>query len=129
MEFIMTKRAFGELENAILHILRDGKRMSVKEVQSLLKSGDKYNTIMTVMLRLAEKGALARERVGAHYEYWLNENKKPSFLQQLKQKMFGIKTVEMVSYLIDKGEDITDEELNQMEKLIQQAKQKRKSHE
>jgi predicted transcriptional regulator len=124
----MTKRAFGELESAILHILRSGKRMTVKDVQSLLKSNDKYNTIMTVMLRLAEKGSLVRERVGTHYEYWVIESKKPSFLHQLKQKMFGIKTIEMVTYLIDKGEDITDEELIEMENLIKKAKIKRQTH-
>lgn len=121
----MTKRAFGELEDAILHILRSGKRMSVKEVQSFLKNDDKYNTVMTVMHRLVEKGSLGRERAGAHYEYWIAENKKPSLLNQLKQKMFGIKTIEMVSFLIDKADDITDEELLEMEKLIQNAKLKK----
>lgn len=124
----MIKRAFGELESAILHILSSKKRMTVKEVQALLKGNDKYNTIMTVMLRLAEKGVLARERVGAHYEYWMMAGKKPSFLHQLKQKMFGIKTIEMVSYLIDEGEDITEEEFVEMENLIKKAKIKRQSH-
>ena len=51
----MTKRAFGELELAILQILKAGGRMSVKEVHQALGGHDKYTTIMTVMSRLAEK--------------------------------------------------------------------------
>ena len=60
----MTKRSFGELELAILRVLKSGERMTVKQVHTLLGEQNKYNTIMTVMLRLAEKKTLARERVG-----------------------------------------------------------------
>lgn len=124
----MTKRAFGELESAILRIMQSGSKMTVKEVHALLKSNDKYNSIMTVMHRLAEKGALSRAKNGACYEYWIVENKKPSFLQQLKQKMFGIKPIEFVSYLIDEKDEISDEELDRMEDLIRQAKLRRNKH-
>ncbi len=124
----MTKRAFGELEQAILQILRTGERKSVRDVQILLGGQDKYTTVMTVMNRLAEKKQLARERMGLHYEYWIlsSPTKTRSFLEQIKQKMFGFKTTAMVSYLIESADDITDEDLVEMEKIIEQAKEQRK---
>ncbi len=67
----MTKRAFGELESQILYILKSGERQTVKDVHKALGGDDNYNTVMTVMSRLAEKKQLARERIGLQYEYWL----------------------------------------------------------
>lgn len=121
----MAKRAFGELEHAILNILKkSGNRMTVKEVFRIIGQENKYTTIMTVMHRMTEKGLLAREMVDGHYEYWLLLLKAPSFLEQLKKKAFGFKTAEMVSYLIESAEDVTEEELDAMEKILQKAKNK-----
>lgn len=124
----MTKRAFGELELAILHILKSGERMTVKDVHSALGGQDKYNTIMTVMSRLAEKKLVARERMGLQYEYWIlpAQEKVSSFIDQFKQKILGIKTTDMVSYLIDSADDLTDNDLSEMEKMIEKAKAERK---
>ena len=84
---------------------------------------------MTVMLRLSEKKILAREKMGIHYEYWLlsSKEKVPSFFEQLKQKIFGIKTTELISYLIDSGEEMSDEEFSEIETLIEKAKKERKT--
>jgi predicted transcriptional regulator len=124
----MTKRAFGELEFTILNILKPGNRMTVKEVWKILGESNKYNTIMTVMNRLAEKKVIARERIGLQYEYWVlpSQKKIPSFLEQFKQKFFGVKTSAMVSYLLESAEDISDEDLAEMEKMIEKAKKERK---
>lgn len=126
----MIKRAFGELEMAILNILKSGKRMTVKEVHTILGGEDKYNTIMTVMSRLAEKKVLAREKIGLQYEYWLTPNpqKAPSFFDKIKKMAFGVKTSAMVSYLIDSAENISEEEFEEMEKLLQEAKKKKLGH-
>lgn len=122
----MKKRGFGELELAVLATLKSGKRMTVKEVHHHLGSSNKYTTIMTVLLRLANKKILGRERVGAHYEYWLLSpiQETSSFIEKIKRTIIGMKPVELVSYLIDK--DISDEELLEMEKLVAKAKQERK---
>lgn len=124
----MTKRAFGELELAILNILKKGKRMTVKEVHQKLGEANKYNTIMTVMSRLSEKKVLGREKIGLQYEYWLlSEKSTPlSFLNQLKNKLFGHKTSEMVSYLIESADEISTEELAEMEKALAKARKERK---
>lgn len=124
----MLKRSFGELEQEILHILKSGERMTVKDVHHILGDENKYNTIMTVMSRLAKKGLLARERTGLQHEYWqaTSMEKVPSFLEQFKKKVFGIKTSVMVNYLIESATDISDDDLVEMEKMIEKAKAVRK---
>ncbi len=81
---------------------------------------------MTVMVRLTEKKVLARERVGSQYEYWLTtpESTPTSLLKQLKKKIFGFKPTEVVSCLID-SDEVSAEELAEMEKLLQNAKAKK----
>jgi len=123
----MTKRAFGELESQILYILRSRERWTVKDVHQALGGKDNYNTIMTVMSRLAEKGVLARERMGLQYEYWLAKPSQSfSFLDKVKQKFSGVKTTALVSHLIETADDISDEDLREMEKILQKMRDSRK---
>lgn len=117
------KRAFGELELQILHILKSGKRKTVKDVQLELGGQDNYNTVMTVMVRLAEKKQLARERKGLQYEYWLlGSSDSTSFINTLKQKLFGVKASILINHLIERVDDLSEENLEEMEKMIQKAR-------
>ena len=123
------KRIFGELEFAILSLFKSHEELTVKEVLKMLGEDDKYTTIMTVMSRLVEKKELKRERIGLQYHYSMNPSKKSapsSLLERLKQKIFGGKSASMISYLIESGDDITEDELAEMEKLIQEMKRTRK---
>lgn len=121
----MAKKSFGELENAILRIINSHGHMTVSQVHKKLGEQNSYNTIMTVMLRLCNKKVLAREKISSYYEYWLltSYEKIPTFIEQLKQKIFGVKTSELMSYLIDATEDITNEEIEEMERLVAKAKE------
>ena len=123
----MVKRKFGELESEILYILKNGERKTVKDVHQALGGLDNYNTIMTVMSRLAEKNTLGRERVGLQYEYWMiKEFNAASILDKIKQKFFGIKTSALVSHLIESAEDLSDEELAEMEMLVKKLRESKK---
>ena len=123
----MTKRAFGELESEILYILKSGERMTVKEVHKALGENDNYNTIMTVMSRLVEKKQLSRERSGLRYNYWLSTpSESLSFLDKLKQKFLGVKTTTLVSYLIETADDLSDEDLMEMERVVQEMRNLKK---
>lgn len=123
----MAKRAFGELESQILFILKCGERKTVKDVHKALGGQDNYNTVMTVMTRLVEKKQLDRERIGLHYEYWcLTASKSYSFLHTLKHKFFGGTTRLLVSHLIETADDLSDEDLAEMEKLVQKARAEKK---
>lgn len=123
----MARRAFGDLELQVLNILKSEERMTVKDVHRALGGNDNYNTIMTVMNRLTEKKQLARERAGLQYEYWVAaQNNSLSFFEKFKQKLFGVKTSAMVSYLIESAEDLTDEDVAEMEKTLERAKARKK---
>ena len=123
----MAKRAFGDLELQVLNILKSEERMTVKDVHRALGGNDNYNTIMTVMNRLTEKKQLAREKAGLQYEYWIvNQYNTPSLFEKFKQKLFGVKTSAMVSYLIESDEDLTEEDVVEMEKTLQRAKARKK---
>lgn len=126
----MPKREFGDLENCILQILQNGQKMTVKEVQQALGEQDKYTTVMTVMSRLYDKKILERERVGNRYEYWISSKqlRPESLIQKFKSKLFGIKTANVVTYLINEANDLTMDDLEEVEKMINEAK-KRKKHE
>lgn len=119
----MTKRAFGELESEILYILKSGDKKTVKDVHKILGEKDNYNTIMTVMSRLAEKKQLEREKCGIHYEYWLVSSTSLTFLDKIKQKFFGVKTSALVCHLIESSDDLTLSDLAEMEKLIKKKKE------
>jgi len=126
---MVKKRVFGELELSILQIFKNKERLTVKEVLPMLGGTDKYTTIMTVMSRLVEKKLLVRERNGSQYEYWLNQSTKTikvNFLEKCKQKVFGGKSASMVNYLLESSDDITDSELEAIQKHIENLKKSRK---
>lgn len=120
----MTKRAFGNLELEILQLFTKDIKLSTKDVQQLLGGTDKYTTIMTVMGRLVEKKQLARHRVGLQYKYWRVQ--APSMFEQIKKRLFGLKTGEVVSYLIESSDDISDKELKEIEELVKKARKRSK---
>ena len=125
----MTKREFGDLENAILLVLRTKKRATVNCVQEALGNNDKYTTVMTVMTRLAKKGILERKRSGLRYEYWLAaaQGKEQSVLKRMCSKLFNLNTAEVVSYLINESKDFSDEDLEEVEKVIAEARKRKEN--
>jgi predicted transcriptional regulator len=58
------------LENEVLAALwAASEPMTPAQVQELLGSGLAYTTVMTILTRLHEKGAVTRERSGRAYAY------------------------------------------------------------
>jgi predicted transcriptional regulator len=124
----MGKRIFGELELAILRILKQSSTpLTVRAVLGALAEEDKYTTVMTVMSRLVAKGELCRVRAGQSYLYTMQTQKpRSSLFEKWRQKIFGGKSALMISYLLESGQDITEEELVEIEKLIRAAKSRAK---
>jgi BlaI family penicillinase repressor len=119
---------FGELELSILKIVRELGRVTVREVYERLGSEGSYTTIMTVMSRLSDKGELTREKEGKQYLYWIssqNESSSKSILKRIQDKIFGGKPTALVSYLLA-DEEITDEDLKEIENLIQKRRTEKK---
>lgn len=125
----MTKRVFGELESQILCILKTNERQTVKDVHLALGGKDNYNTVMTVMSRLAEKKVLARDKVGLQYQYWIvNDVSTNSILEKIKHKFLGIKTTTLVSHLIENADDLTDADLAEMEQMVHKMREIKNGH-
>lgn len=121
------KRKFGELELEILKVIAECGTSTVKEIQAILSSSDKYTTIMTVMNRLVEKGELVREKIGLQYHYSPSKKKvEPQLLSKIKKKIFGGKTAPMVSFLLETDGKISDEELAEIENTIRKLKNGKK---
>ncbi|HEY4831302.1 MAG TPA: BlaI/MecI/CopY family transcriptional regulator [Waddliaceae bacterium] len=125
----MGKLGFGELELSILQTVQKLGRATVRDVYASLGSGGSYTTIMTVMSRMADKGELMREKKGKQYFYWIEvTNQAPSknILQRIQDKIFGGKSTAMVSYLLEANQEISDQELAEIEKLIQKRRSEKK---
>ncbi len=125
----MAKLAFGELELAILKIIGDLKRATVGDVYRQLGQKRSYTTTMTVMSRLAKKGALAREKEGKRYVYWLTDATSTfskGILERIRTRVFGGKSAAMVSYLIDMDHDLSEDELRALEKVIREKRRQQK---
>lgn len=66
------ERRLGPLEGRVLGLLKADTARSVQDVQSALADEGQelaYTTVMTVLVRLHEKGLVAREREGRRYLY------------------------------------------------------------
>ena len=125
----MGKLGFGELELSILQIVQKLGRATVRDVYASLGSEGSYTTVMTVMSRMADKGELMREKEGKQYFYWIEStNQAPSknILQRIQDKIFGGKSTAMVSYLLETNQEISDQELAEIEKLIQKRRSDKK---
>jgi predicted transcriptional regulator len=63
-------RGRGELESAVLDaLLASSSAMTAGEVLQALPGGLAYTTVLTILVRLHDKGALERERRGRAYAY------------------------------------------------------------
>jgi BlaI family penicillinase repressor len=125
----MGKFGFGELELSILKIIRELGKVTVRNVYERLGSGGSYTTIMTVMSRMADKGELMRKKEGRQYVYWAtsqNESPSKNILKRIQDKIFGGKPTAMVSYLLEADNEISDKDLEEIEKLIQKRRSEKK---
>ena len=123
-------RFFGPLEAKIMDILWNHDEMTIKEVQHILEK-DKtknFNTVMTVMNRLVEKGILQKRTEGRSSLY------KPV---QSRDEFLNVQSKEMttelmdefgnvvVSHMLDALEDVDDELVDKLEMKIKELKKER----
>ncbi|KQL37042.1 BlaI/MecI/CopY family transcriptional regulator [Psychrobacillus sp. FJAT-21963] len=120
-------RFFGPLEAKIMDILWNDVEMTIKDVQQVLdrEKGTNFNTVMTVMNRLVEKGILQKRAEGRSslYKPVLSRDQ---FLHTQSKEMtnelmdeFG--TV-VVSHMLDALEDVDDDLVAKLEKKIKELK-------
>ena len=126
----MKKLSFGELELSILKTVQTLGKATVRDIYESFGSKGGYTTIMTVMSRMADKGELKREKKGKQYIYWVNSKHKTgskNILKRIQDKIFGGKPIAMVSYLLQSDQEISEQDLLEIEKLIQERKSEKKN--
>ncbi|MBD8027141.1 BlaI/MecI/CopY family transcriptional regulator [Ureibacillus sp. Re31] len=121
-------RFFGPLEAKIMDILWNVEReMTIKDVQNELEKekSTNFNTVMTVMNRLVEKGILRKQAVGRSSVYtpvqsrecFLNEQSKEMTHELMDE--FG--TV-VVSHMLDALEEVDEDLVSKLEQKIKELK-------
>ena len=120
-------RFFGPLEAKILDVLWGNTEMTIKEVQQVLEKekATNFNTVMTVMNRLTEKGILQKRPEGRSSLYkpvlsrseFLDAQSKEMTNELMEE--FG--TV-VVSHMLDALEEVDDDLVAKLEQKIKELK-------
>lgn len=120
-------RFFGPLEAKIMELLWNADELSIKDVQQRLEQ-DKpvnFNTVMTVMNRLVEKGIL-KKRLQGRLSLFRPVQSKDSFIEEQSKKITENLLDEfggvVISHMLDALKDVDKNLLDQLEHKIQQLK-------
>ncbi|MCM3020625.1 BlaI/MecI/CopY family transcriptional regulator [Priestia megaterium] len=120
-------RFFGPLEAKIMTALWDGSEMSIKDVQHVLEKEKvvNFNTVMTVMNRLVEKGVLQKRLKGRTSMYQPILSKEEFIDAQSKELThelideFGSLAV---THMLDALEEVDESLLSMLESKVKQLK-------
>jgi len=116
----------GPLEMEVLGFFSEEDAMTVSDIQSKLKGQKRdlaYTTVMTVLVRLHQKGFLNREKVGRQFEYSksVKGNKAgDSLLSRVSDALFRKERLKPILALLDSEEELTRDELVELKKLVNQ---------
>ena len=113
----------GPLEMEVLGIVESGGPRDVTGIQAELKrkgSALAYTTVMTVLSRLHEKGALSRVKDGKRFIYSSAKGSgaiKAGMLKRIKAALFQGRGVSPVTALLD-GEDLSTSDLQELRRWV-----------
>lgn len=123
-------RFFGPLESKIMNILWDGSELTIKNVQQKLEQEKavNFNTVMTVMNRLVDKGVLQKRTEGRSSLYRPILSKDQFFETQSKELTHEL-IEEFGSLAVSQMLDVLEEvDQNLLEKLEQKLKELKKEN-
>lgn len=116
----------GRRERQILEVIYKLGEASVGDVLEQLPDPPAYDSVRTIIRILEGKGLLRHRRDGTKYVYrptQSHETASRSALSHLMQTFFKGSASDTVAAVFDLSSDqLSDEELNQLEKLIDQAR-------
>lgn len=111
---------FTDRELDIMRVLWAQGPSTVGDVQEALDEELAYNTVLTMLRLMVEKGQVSRERLGRRHTYAAAVPRKvaqATTLQRVRQRLFSGSREEVLLGLVD-GQDLTDEELRRMRTLL-----------
>ncbi|MGC5309908.1 BlaI/MecI/CopY family transcriptional regulator [Micromonospora zamorensis] len=84
------RRAPGTLEAEVMGVLwAHAEPMTATEVQAAIGGDLAYNTVQTIMIRLHDKGLVARRRAGRGHLYWPVEDAATAAASQMRAALAG----------------------------------------
>jgi predicted transcriptional regulator len=123
-------RFFGTLEAKIMSILWDGSEMTIKDVQHHLEAEKmiNFNTVMTVMNRLVEKGIL-QKRVEGRSSLYQPVLSREQFLDNQSKELTHELIEEfgplVMNHMLDALEEADPTLMDKLEQKIKQLKKGR----
>ena len=120
-------RFFGPLEAKIMDILWNDVEMTIKDVQQVLdkEKVTNFNTVMTVMNRLVEKGIL-QKRIEGRSSLYSPVQSRVEFLNAQSKEMTNELMDEfgniVVTHMLDALEDVDDDLVAKLEQKIKELK-------
>ncbi len=120
-------RFFGPLEAKIMDVLWNDVEMTIKDVQQVLEreKSTNFNTAMTVMNRLVDKGILCKRLEGRSFLYKPVLSREEFLTTQSKEMtnelMDEFGSV-VVSHMLDALEDVDDALVAKLEQKIKELK-------
>jgi predicted transcriptional regulator len=120
-------RFFGPLESKIMSCLWNGTELSIKEVQHQLEKEKpvNFNTVMTVMNRLVEKGVL-QKRIEGRTSLFSPVQSREEFLETQSKDLTHELIEEfgsvVVSHMLDAIEDVDAQLIEKLEQKIKELK-------
>ena len=115
-----------DLEMQVLSVLWDRGPSTAREVLEAMPDGKKraYTSVLSVMQVMEKKGLLKHTNRGVAHVYSpaVNRNKiiRP-FVRKVVNEVFGGRATAVMQALLAEGQ-VSDEELNEMRKLLEEAK-------
>lgn len=124
----------GPLELEVLGLLNSEEARSVADIQKSLKSAGHdlaYTTVMTVLVRLHNKGLVVRQKQGRQFFYSPTQKKGSSPLQifaRVKNSLFRSERLRPILTLLESEKDLSHQELEELKKAVEaRLKEKRQS--
>jgi len=120
-------RFFGPLEAKIMDILWDGDEHTIKEVQQILEQEKptNFNTVMTVMNRLVEKGILEK-RIEGRSSLYSPVQSRAAFLDTQSKDMTNEILNEfgdvVISHMLNALEDADEDLVFKLEQKVKELK-------
>lgn len=128
----MAKRAptpLSRRERQIMDVVYERGKCSAREIQDALPDAPSYSTVRALLTILVEKDQLRYEQSGARYLYFPAQSLdtvRENAARRLIKTFFKGSTADAVNALIGSSEtQLTDEDLDELSKLIEQAKKKK----
>jgi BlaI family transcriptional regulator, penicillinase repressor len=118
-------------ERQIMEIIYARGQASALDVQESLESPPSYSAVRAALSLLEKRGLLKHVRIGSRYLFEPTvpaQSAKVSALKKILETFFDNSAENVVATLLGSRElDISDSELDRLEKLIKETRRERKS--